>query len=77
MADFWALRLFTRFGTALAVAVALAIPGAALLCAWTGGFIGWQGVAASAAAGCFAGFFLKVFADLTRVIVEMLLPSSS
>lgn len=77
MTDFWALRLFTRFGTVLAAAVALGIPAAALLYGSSVSAIGWQFVAVSAVAGLVAGFFLKVFADLTRVIVEMLLPSSN
>jgi hypothetical protein len=69
------LRLFTKYGTAIAVIVGVSLPLAALLAMALNG-AGILLVLLSIPVGCFAGFVMKVFSDLAQVIVEMLLPSA-
>jgi predicted dinucleotide-binding enzyme len=70
-----ALRFFTKYGTAIAVLVGVALPAIALL-AMLENAAGGLVVLLSIPAGCFAGFVMKVFSDLAQVIVDMLLPSA-
>jgi hypothetical protein len=67
------IKLFLRFGKPLAFAMAVACP---LIAFW--GVIGfglpWIVLALGIVAGLLVGFFIMVFAELTHVIAEMLLP---
>lgn len=66
-------RLFLILGPAIAVlcfAVFAIIAVGALL----QGFIGWIGVVLVALTGAVIAFLVLVFVDLTRLIVDMLLP---
>jgi hypothetical protein len=73
MSDYWALRIFTKFGTVMALASASVVPIAAVwgmvLTSWS-----WPIFTAALAAGLMVGFLIKVFSELARVIVDMLLP---
>jgi hypothetical protein len=74
MRRYRALRAFTKFGTAIAIGVGLAIPSLALL-AMAATVWSWLILIVSIATGCLAAFFLKVLVDLAQVIVDMLLPN--
>ena len=67
------INLFIRVGQPLALIIGLACP---LLALW--GVIGfglpWIVLALGVLVGILLGFFILVFAELTRVIAEMLLP---
>lgn len=67
------IKLFIRFGKPLALAMALACP---LLALW--GVVGYGlpliVLAIGAVVGVLVGVFVLVFAELTHVISEMLLP---
>jgi hypothetical protein len=73
MSDYWALRAFTKFGSAIALLGAVSVPavaaGAMALSTWN-----WVLFAGAVGAGVLVGFLIKVFSELARVIVEMLLP---
>lgn len=73
MSDYWALRTFTKFGTVIALISAFFAPmaaaGAMTLSSWS-----WIVFAAAVGTGILVGFLIKVFSELARVIVEMLLP---
>jgi hypothetical protein len=73
MSDYWALRIFTKFGTVIALLSAVFVPmaagGAMSLSSWS-----WLVFAAAVGTGVLIGFLIKVFSELARVIVEMLLP---
>jgi hypothetical protein len=73
MSDYWALRIFTKFGTVIALVAAFIVPIAAVwamvISSWS-----WPIFAAAIAAGLIVGFLIKVFSELVRVIVDMLLP---
>jgi hypothetical protein len=73
MSDYWALRIFTKFGTVIALVAAFIVPiagvSAMALSSWS-----WPIFAAAIAAGLIVGFLIKVFSELARVIVDMLLP---
>jgi hypothetical protein len=73
MSDYWALRTFTKFGTVIAVLSMFFVPGAA---AWAMAFSSWNWVlfVAAIVTGLIVGFLVKVFSELARLIVEMLLP---
>jgi hypothetical protein len=73
MTDYRALRSFTKFGTGLAVAAGLFIPAVAfgLMQMWEWN---WPLFGLSVIVGGFAGFLVKVLAELAQVIVDMLLP---
>lgn len=72
--NYRSLRLLTRFGTAISIAAGVMVP---VTTAWAMQSWGWSWplFAMSLIGGGFAGFFLKVVAELTQVIVEMLLPN--
>jgi hypothetical protein len=76
MSDYWALRTFTKFGTAIALMSTLFVPAAA---AWAMALSSWSWVlfAAAIITGLIVGFLVKVFSELARLIVEMLLPLPS
>jgi fructose-specific phosphotransferase system IIC component len=73
MSDYWALRIFTKFGTVIAVASTIFIPvavaGSMAFSVWS-----WAMFAAAVVTGLIAGFLIKVFSELARLIVDMLLP---
>ena len=74
MQDYWALRSFTKHGARASIAAGLLFPLVAglvmLASAWS-----WALFAAALIAGAAFGYFVKIFAELAQVIVEMLLPS--
>jgi hypothetical protein len=76
MGSYWALRLFTKWGTAIALVSAVLVPSAAvavmLLVSWN-----WFAFAVAIGVGVLCGFLIKVFSELAQVIVEMLLPVSN
>ena len=73
MSDYWALRIFTKFGTVIALAAAFVVP---IAVAWAMALSSWNWpiFTAAIAAGLIVGFLTKVFSELARVIVDMLLP---
>jgi hypothetical protein len=73
MSDYWALRTFTKFGTVFALVAAFFIP---VTATWAMALSAWSWVLFLAAivTGLIVGFLVKVFSDLARLIVEMLLP---
>lgn len=73
MSDYWALRIFTKFGTVIALALTLIVP---LAAAWAMALSSWNWIVFGVAivTGLIVGFLVKVFSELARVIVEMLLP---
>jgi hypothetical protein len=73
MAAYWALRTFTKFGSIIALIVAIAIPTASVAAMMSSSW-SWMWFMATTGAGLLAGFLIKVFSELARVIVEMLLP---
>lgn len=73
MSNYRALRTLTKFGTVIAVATGLMIP-VGLVWAMLSTQWSWPLLVLSVVGGVFAGFFVKVIAELTQVIVQMLLP---
>ena len=73
MADYWALRAFTKFGTVISLAAAVLVPtgvaAAMSFLTWN-----WFAFVVSLSVGALCGFLIKVLSELARVIVEMLLP---
>lgn len=64
----------TKYGTAIAVSAGAFVPACA---AWALATYGWNWILFlfSVLGGLFAAFMLKVVAELTQVIVDMLLPN--
>ncbi|HET7238593.1 MAG TPA: hypothetical protein VFI76_06180 [Terrimicrobiaceae bacterium] len=67
------INRFIRFGKPLAWVVGLAVPLLALWGVLAAG-LPWVTFGVGVAVGVLAGFFILVFAELTHVIADMLLP---
>lgn len=73
MPAYMTVKLFIRYGPALAAIVAISL----LLCvAWllVTTSMPWPFAMMGVAASLLIGFFILVFVDLTKIIAEMLLP---
>lgn len=66
-------RLFITLGPAIAV-LCFAVFAIIASGAFLQGFIGWIGIALVALTGVVIAFLVMVFVNLTRLIVDMLLP---
>ena len=66
------VRLLVRHGNALAVATGVAIALAGLCGAATG--FGWAWLPAGLVVGAFAGFLMRSYVELARIITDLLLP---
>ncbi|MSQ72929.1 MAG: hypothetical protein EXR27_16795 [Betaproteobacteria bacterium] len=73
MTQYHFVRLFLKIGYPLAALSTAGIWLAALM-AMINGTLGWGGLAAGLVVGLVTGFLLAVFADLVRIIADMLLP---
>jgi hypothetical protein len=74
MTDFRVLRFFTRWGVPISIAAGSAIPVLAAI-AMAGSTWSWLLLVAAIGLGSIVGAFLILFAELVRVIVDMLLPT--
>ena len=73
MEKYPAVRFMVAYGRGLAVPVGLALPAFVLLGLPLAGWH-WLWLVGAVAAGGVLGFAFRVFAELTQVIAEMLLP---
>ena len=71
-----AVAFLLRHGKALAIAVGLGVAFAPVLGAALAGWQ-WPWALAGVGAGAFAGFLVRVLADLARLVVDMLLPDEA
>lgn len=73
MEQYPAVRIMVKHGNRLAVLVGLALPAVVLIGMAAQGWH-WVWLVASLLAGAALGFAFRTFAELTRIIADMLLP---
>lgn len=66
------VRLLVRYGNALAIAVAAVLALSGIWAAIAG--FGWAWAPAGVLAGAFGGLIMRSYAELVRLIADMLLP---
>ena len=66
------VRLLVKHGTALAIAVGAAIAMAGIWASLAG--FGWAWSLAGVLTGAFAGFIMRSYVEVVRLITDMLLP---